>query len=310
MKISNESKVGIFAAISITILILGYNYLKGRDLFTRTKTYYAVFNTVDGLISSNPVLINGYRIGQVSNVALMTDDSLKLLVEIEVQSNINVPLNSTIKVFSSDFFGSKSVELVLGDEPRLAQNKDTLNPFMEPGFTDNLNQITAPLREKVKSILEGLDSTFNGESGAALRAAMERLPITIDHLNSTMVSIENTVDTKVADLLDHAIQIERMVLQNEGVIKQTLGNLKTFTDTLNALELQNTMQRANAVLSSLDTTLNNINQGKGTLGQLAQNRELYDQMENVSRDLDALLNDLKEHPGRYVRFSVFGKKEK
>ncbi len=310
MKISNESKVGIFAAISITILILGYNYLKGRDLFTRTKTYYAVFNTVDGLIASNPVLINGYRIGQVSNVALMTDDSLKLLVEIEVQSNINVPLNSTIKVFSSDFFGSKSVELVLGDEPRLAQNKDTLNPFMEPGFTDNLNQITAPLREKVKSILEGLDSTFNGESGAALRAAMERLPITIDHLNSTMVSIENTVDTKVADLLDHAIQIERMVLQNEGVIKQTLGNLKTFTDTLNALELQNTMQRANAVLSSLDTTLNNINQGKGTLGQLAQNRELYDQMENVSRDLDALLKDLKEHPGRYVRFSVFGKKEK
>lgn len=113
MKISNESKVGIFAAISITILILGYNYLKGRDLFTRTKTYYAVFNTVDGLIASNPVLINGYRIGQVSNVQLLTNDSLKLLVEIEVQSTINVPLNSTIKVFSSDFFGSKSVELVL-----------------------------------------------------------------------------------------------------------------------------------------------------------------------------------------------------
>lgn len=181
---------------------------------------------------------------------------------------------------------------------------------MEPGFVDNLNQITAPLREKVKSILEGLDSTFNGESGAALRAAMERLPKTIDHLNGTMVSIQNTVDTKVVDLLDHAVKIEKMVLDNEAVIKNTLSNLKTFTDTLNALELQNTMQRANAVLASLDTTLNNINQGKGTLGQLAQNRELYDQMENVSKDLDALLKDLKEHPGRYVRFSVFGKKEK
>jgi len=310
MKISNESKVGIFAAISITILILGYNYLKGRDLFTRTRTYYAVFNTVDGLIASNPVLINGYRIGQVSSVKLLTNDSLKLLVEIEVQSTIEVPMNSTIKVFSSDFFGSKSVELVLGDDPRHAQNKDTLLPFMEPGFTDNLNQITAPLREKVKSILEGLDSTFNGESGAALRAAMEKLPKTIDHLNGTMVSVQNTVDTKVADLLDHAIGIERMILDNEVVIKGALTNLKTFTDTLNALQLQNTMDRANSVLASLDTTLNNINQGKGTLGQLAQNRELYDQMDNVSKDLDALLKDLKEHPGRYVRFSVFGKKEK
>jgi len=310
MKISNESKVGIFAAISITVLILGYNYLKGRDLFTRTKTYYAVFNSVDGLIASNPVLINGYRIGQVSKVELLSRDSLKLLVEIEVKSEINVPMNSTIKVFSSDFFGSKSVELLLGDDPRYAANKDTLNPFMEPGFTDNLNQITAPLREKVKSILEGLDSTFNGESGAALRAAMEKLPATMNQLNETLASVETTIDTKVAELLDNAIRIERMILDNDKAIKGTMSNLKSFSDTLNALQLQNTMKRANNVLLSLDTTLNNINQGKGTLGQLAQNQSLYDEMEKVSKDLDALLKDLKEHPGRYVRISVFGKKEK
>src|SRR5690606_15667037 len=139
----------------------------------RTRTYYAVFNSIDGLVPSNPVMINGYRIGQVSNVELLPKDSLKLLVEIEVKSKIDVPVNSTIKVFS-DLLGSKSVELVLGDDPRLAENRDTLRAFMEPGFADNLNQITAPLREKVKSILEGLDSTFNGPSGVALREAMEK----------------------------------------------------------------------------------------------------------------------------------------
>ncbi len=310
MKISNESKVGIFTAVSITILILGYNYLRGRDLFTSTNTYYAVFNTVDGLIASNPVLINGYRIGQVKHVELLTDDSLKLLVEIEVISSIDVPANSTIKVYSSDLFGSKAVELVLGDDPKLAQNRDTLIPYMEPGFVDNLNQITEPLRDKVKSILEGLDSTFNGESGAALREAMEKLPTTMSSLNGTLASVQNTMDTKVATLLDHAISIERMILDNEATIKRTFTKIETFSDTLNALHLQETMSRANDVLASLDTTLTNINNGKGTLGQLAQNQSLYDEMEKVSKDLDALLKDLKEHPGRYVRISVFGKKDK
>lgn len=311
MKISNESKVGIFAAISITILILGYNYLKGRDLFTRTRTYYAVFSTVDGLIPSNPVMINGYRIGQVSDVTLLTgSDSLKLLVEIEVKSEINVPINSIIKVVTPNPLEGKRIELVLGDDKRLSANRDTLLGMMEPSLVENLNQITAPLREQVKSILMGLDSSFNGESGAALREALQQFPITINRINSTLAAVESTVDTRVAELLDNAVRIEHMILDNEATLKGTMTNLKSFSDTLNAIQLQNTMKRANDVLASLDTTLNNINQGKGTLGQLAQNRELYDQMENVSRDLDALLKDLKEHPGRYVRISVFGKKEK
>ncbi|MDX5321189.1 MAG: MlaD family protein [Bacteroidota bacterium] len=310
MKISNESKVGIFAAISITILILGYNYMKGRDLFTSTRTYYAVFESVNGLVVSNPVIINGYRIGQVSDVVLRTEGDMNLLVEIEVKSKIDVPKNSTIKVISSDFFGSKAIELVLGDATEMAQNRDTLNGFMEPDLAENLKQITAPLREKVSSILEGLDSTFNGESGAALREAMEELPKTITTLNGTLTSVKTSLDSRVTELLDNAIRIERMVLDNEAVIKSTLSNLESFTDTLNALQLQHVMDQANAVLTSLDTTLQNINSGKGTLGQLAQNRSLYDEMERVSKDLDALLVELKAHPKRFVHFSIFGRKDK
>ncbi len=310
MKISNESKVGIFAAIAITILILGYNYMRGRDLFSSTRTYYAVFNSVDGLIASNPVLIHGYRIGQVRDVKLLTGDSLRLLVRIEVTGDVEVPKNSVIKVFSSDFFGSKAVELVLGDSPEMAQNRDTLNHFMEPGLVENLNKITAPLREKVKSILNGLDSAFNDENQKALAEAMEKLPRTMTTLNQTLHSVQNTVDGKLNVLLQKAIEIEQMILANEAEIKNTFTNLSNFSDTLAAIRLQYTMDRANSVLEALDTTLNNINNGTGTLGQLAQNRELYDEMNRVSKDLDALLKDLKAHPKRYVHFSIFGKKEK
>lgn len=309
MKISNESKVGIFAAVSITILILGYNYLRGRDVFTSTRTYYAVFSSVDGLMTSNPVQISGYRIGQVSNITLVPEDSFKVIVEIEIQSDVSVPVNSTLKV-KSDVLGVKTVELVLGNSSQLAENRDTIFAYMEPGLADNLNKIMAPLRDKVESILEGLDSTFNGKSGAALREAMEKLPATMTSLHGTLASVQNTMDTKVAALLDHAISIERMILDNETTIKRTFTKIETFADTLNALHLQETMLRANNVLTSLDTTLTNINNGQGTLGQLATNRGLYDEMEKVSKDLDALLKDLKEHPGRYVRISVFGKKDK
>ncbi|MBI1221640.1 MAG: MCE family protein [Bacteroidetes bacterium] len=310
MKISNESKVGIFAAIAITIMILGYNYMKGRDLFTRTRTFYAVFETVDGLVASNPVMINGYRIGQVSEVKLLTKENLRLLVEIEINSTIDVPENSKIKVYSSDVFGSKAVELVLGDAPKLANNRDTLVSWMEPDLAENLKMITAPLREKVSSILEGLDSTFNGESGRALRLTMEKLPKTINNINTSLSTVNETIETRVAAILDKAIGIEEMILENKEVIHTTLSGLRSFSDSLNALDLQNTMIRANQVLSSLDTVLTNINQGKGTLGQLAQNESLYTEMDKVSKDLDALLVELKAHPKRFVHFSIFGKKDK
>lgn len=309
MKISNESKVGIFAAVAITIMILGYNYLKGRDLFTRTRTYYAVFESVNGLVASNPVVINGYRIGQVSEVKLLTDEDLKILVEIEVNNDIAIPDNSMLKV-KSELLGGTSIELVLGDAPKLADNRDTLSALLEPNLTENLRVITDPLREKVSSILMGLDSTFNGKSGDALREAMTKLPATMNHLNASLQSVQNTVDGRVAELLEKAVAIENMVLENKTTIDATLSNLENFTDTLNALQLQNTMARANNVLMSLDTVLSNINEGKGTLGQLAQNRALYDQMDSVSKNLDALLIELKEHPKRFVHFSIFGKKDK
>lgn len=309
MKISNESKVGIFAAISITILILGYNFLKGRDLFTSTNTYYAVFSQVDGLMVSSPVVVNGYRIGQVRSVDPMPHDSMKLLVAIEVRRKIPVPVNSTIKLASAGFMGEKKIELVLGNDTRLAENRDTLSAYLEPGLAENLNKITEPLREKVSSILAGLDSTFNGESGAALREAMEKLPATMTSINSTLVSVNQTVDKRLAELLDNAIAIEKMILANEADIRSAVTNLKTFSDTLAALDMKATMERANKALTELDIMLTNINEGKGTLGQLAQNDALYNELKNVSTDLDALLKDLKENPGRYVRVSVFGGKK-
>ena len=131
MNLSNESKVGIFAAVGIAVFIIGYNYMKGKDLFSSTNSYYAVFETVDGLVASNPVMINGHRIGQVREVKLQKGEGYSLMVKIDVTGDIEVPKNSTIKVYSADFFGSKAVELVLGDENEMAnaEREDCQHPI-------------------------------------------------------------------------------------------------------------------------------------------------------------------------------------
>ncbi len=311
MKISNESKVGIFTAIALTILILGYNFLKGRDLFTRTNTYYAEFSKVDGLVPSNPVLISGYRIGQVTSVnPIMDGDSIRFRVAIEVQRSMEIPVNSVIKIYSADLFGSKAIEMLRGNSTEMAENHAQLEGYMEPGLVENLSKITLPLREKVEHILSGLDSTMNGPEGEALKSSMRQLPVTMARLNGTLASLESTMNGRVQDIINNANKIVQNLADNSGNIDAAIANFKAFSDTLSAVQLQAVVNNATSALAQLNETLTNINDGKGSLGKLAQDEALYNKLRDASASLDALLKDLKEHPKRYVNFSIFGKKDK
>ncbi|TNE81157.1 MAG: MCE family protein [Bacteroidetes bacterium] len=311
MKISNESKVGIFTAIALTILILGYNFLKGRDLFTRTNTYYAEFSKVDGLVPSNPVLISGYRIGQVTSVdPVVYGDSIRFRVSIEVQKSMEIPVNSTIKIYSADLFGSKAIEMLRGNSTEVAVNHAQLEGFMEPGLVENLSKITLPLREKVESILSGLDSTMNGPEGEALKESMRQLPITMARMNGTLASLESTMNGRVQEIMTNANKIVKNLADNGENIDMAIANFRSFSDTLSALELQAVVTNATSALAQLNTTLTNINDGNGSLGKLATDEALYTNLKDASASLDALLKDMKEHPKRYVSFSVFGKKDK
>lgn len=310
MKISNESKVGVFAAIAITILILGYNFLKGQDLFTSNNTYYVVFEKVDGLTSSNPVYINGYKIGQVKSVEMMVEDNLKLLVTLEIVSSIDIPVNSVLKVYSADLFNNKAVELILGDEKKYAENKSYLNGRLEPGLVDNLNQITAPLREQMKHIMSGIDSTFNGPSGDSLKMALTKLLGTITKMDQTFQGIDQQLKPRIEEFFLHTNSIVSNIRKNNDQITSIMQNLHLISDSLKAVQWQTTISRVNSVMITVDEILAKTNRGEGTLGQLVNNDQLYNELKTVSKDLDALLVDMKKNPKRYVHFSVFGRKEK
>src|ERR1700744_6184694 len=136
MKISNETKIGILTVIGIAILVLGYSYLSGNDVFSGSNKFYAIYNSVDGLSVSKPVLVNGFQIGRVSKMVLRNDG--RTVVEFKVDKKYNVPVNSLAKLVSTDLLGGKAIVFLLGTSREYAENQDTLRADIQGSLAESL----------------------------------------------------------------------------------------------------------------------------------------------------------------------------
>jgi len=315
IKVSNETKVGALTAIAITVLVLGYNFLKGKDLFTSTNTYYAIYDRVDGLAASNPVTINGYRIGQVTKVSLIAEDSMRLKVAFEVNSDIKVGDSAIAKIFDADLFGSKVMELVLRSSlsQQTLKNGDTLIGMVQPSLTSSVSAIISPIKNKAENLIVSLDSVFGGETGAKLKGTIANLNAITKTFKSTSKKLDGivTAQQKRLDVIFANVQsISTNLKNNNEAITATINNLKSVSDTLAAVEIQQLVTNAKKALAQVNTITEKINSGEGSLGLLVNDKELYQNLNTSSASLDALLKDMKEHPKRYVHFSIFGRKDK
>jgi phospholipid/cholesterol/gamma-HCH transport system substrate-binding protein len=312
-KVSNETKVGALTAVAITVLVLGYNFLKGKDLFTRTKTYYAIYERVDGLTKSNPVTINGYRIGQVTSVELQPKDSMKIKVTIEVVGNFDVHEGSVARIYNADFFGTKSIELLLSNTGNELESGGKLASDMEGSLMSSISEIAAPLKDKVENILVSLDSVFGGQSGAHLRRTITNIDVITHNFKSTSANLDKLVaqqTVKLDVIFNNVLSISNNLKKNNEAITATIANLKQVSDTLAAVRIQQIVAKAEKALDDVATITEKINKGEGSLGLLVNDKALYDNLQKSSVSLDELLKDLKAHPKRYVHFSIFGKKDK
>jgi phospholipid/cholesterol/gamma-HCH transport system substrate-binding protein len=312
-KVSNETKVGALTAVAITVLVLGYNFLKGKDLFTRTKTYYAIYESVDGLTKSNAVTINGYRIGQVSSVELLPQDSMKIKVTIEVVGNFEVREGSVAKIYNADFFGTKSIELLVSNTGTELESGSQLVSNKEASLVSSISEIAAPLKEKVEKLVVSLDSVFGGRSGQHLKSTITN----IDNITKNFKNTSENLDAMIAQqsakldvIFNNVVSISNNLKQNNAAITATISNLKQVSDTIAALHIQQIVAKAESALQDVATITEKINKGEGSLGLLVNDKALYDNLQKSSASLDELLKDLKAHPKRYVHFSIFGKKDK
>jgi phospholipid/cholesterol/gamma-HCH transport system substrate-binding protein len=310
MKIANETKVGILAAFSIALLIIGYNFLKGNAIFSSETVLYARYSHVDGLAVSKPVLINGFQIGRVDKLQLQPDGSI--LATLKIKGKYEIPKNSIAKLESTDLLGSKAIVMALGSGDDYAQDGDTLNANVQKGIMETVQPVQKKAEMiigKMDSILTSVNSILNPNFQKNVDKSFNSISSTLASLESTSKKVDNLVGSegsRISAILANVEAISSNLKQNNQKISAILNNINSITDQVAAANFKQTLDNANEAVVDLQTIVGKINNGQGSLGLLVNDTKLYDNLNNASKNLDNLMIDLKANPKRYVHFSVFG----
>jgi phospholipid/cholesterol/gamma-HCH transport system substrate-binding protein len=306
-RIPREVVIAVFVLLTLGLFYFGFSYLKGTNLFTGNRIYYAVYTEINGLSNDDPVLVKGFRIGKVRNTALYNGAGNKILLEIEVSnSDVSIPENSVAQIASTGLLGGKAIFLRLGDSPNLLSEGDTIQTEVEDDIFESLGNSLEPFEKSALNVITNMDSVLARIAMLLKDENRRAVDQSLQRINSTLQHIERSAATFDALLQANTDNLQQTMTN----LRKTTENTVAITDSLKALELGATLARINASLEKTDAILKGIAEGEGTLGQLATNDSLYKNLDAASRDLDLLLIDLRENPKRYVHFSLFGRKDK
>lgn len=314
MKINNETKVGIITVFSVTILILGYNYLKGKDVFTNTIDIYAEYEQINGIKEANPVLYNGFAIGKITKLKLSERGTI--IATLTLKPDLQIPDNTIAKIISQDLLGSKAIVLQFGDSRTFIEEGDTLRTDLEMSLAESVNSEVLPVKQKAEKLLGTMDSILvsiqyilNPDFRSNIDQSFASIKRSIETLEVTATRVDSMVKYQAARFKVISSNIESIstnLKNNNQKITDILSNVEQISDSLTRVNFVQTIDRANKALQDIAIITEKINSGQGTLGMLVNDDKLYHNLNQSSRDLDKLLVDLRLNPKRYVHISVFG----
>lgn len=307
--------IGASFIAAIVIFVWGFNFLRNTALFQKETIYYASYDKINGLIKANPIVINGLRVGQVKNVYFNPDMSGSIMVSMMLTSDFPIPANTVARIFSSDIMGSKAIELVLGDDKTTLQEGDTLQTSVEAGLMAEVNAQVQPIKKKAEALLGSIDTLVIAFQSIFNETARDNLKETFMHLEKTFANLQNAtsnIDTLVVEessrisaILINLDSLTTALNRNKGNISNIIANFEIISDSLAKSEIPGTFARANKVLDNMQAILNKVNSGEGTIGMLINDDSLYVELNRSATALDSLINDIKQNPKKYVRFSLF-----
>lgn len=312
MKISNETKVGALTVVALALMFIGFNYLKGRDVFSHSKRIYAVFTDLGSLEKSNEVKINGLPIGTVYEKKEKDKDVSAIVVTIQLSRDINIPKNS-VAYISSSLVGSSYIVIERGNSTELLQDEDTVATRLETGILGDVKAQLDPTISSVRNILDSLKKTLGGINQLLDNENRNNLKQTMANLNTASANLNTLLNSETGALartLKNAEGFTASLNDSKSDINSTIQNTKKVSEQLAAIPLKNTVDSLERLISSLKATMQTINSGQGTIGALMQERSLFDQLQRTVLSAEILMDDLRAHPKRYVQVSVFGKKDK
>ena len=305
MKNKNEIKTGVLVLLGIGLFVFGFSYLKSNDIFVSDRTFYAVYDDVEGVVNGTPVTVNGFPVGSIQDISFFKNNSL--LVKFRVENDIKFSINSIAQIYETGLIGGKALGIIpANDNSRTAVYNDTLASSVAPGLTELVNEKLTPLQENIESmivsannVLDKVNSIFDDPTRANLRTSVSDFSETIKDLKETSKMIKSVMKS------------------NKLSIDQTITNvldistdLSEISKTINQSELSTTMKNFKNSSEGLSRVLNNINEGNGTISKLIDNDSLFQNLNDASKSIDLLIEDIRLNPKRYIHFSVFGKKNK
>ena len=299
MKITKEIKIALVAIVSIVLLFFGMNFLKGMTLFSSGNSYYITFKDISGLSSSSPIFANGYRVGVVKDVSFDYENNGDVVVEFMVDDDLQIPRGSTAEIVS-DLMGNVKMNLLLADNPRdFVAKGDTIMGVINSGMLGKAKDMI-PVIEKMLPKLDSILANINmllsdpniGRTLGNVQKTTENLTVTTQQLNALMANVNKDVPGLM------------------GKASGLLDNANNLTANLAAVDVASTVAKVDQTLANVQQLTSKLNDNKGTLGLLMNDETFYYNLTNTVLSADSLLNNLREHPKRYVHFSLFGKKDK
>ena len=308
MKFTKEIKVGFLAVLGIMMSVFSYNYLKGINLFDKNRKFTVKYEKVDGLSVSNPVTMNGFKIGKVQKINFNSKNTRELLVDIIIDNDVIFPKTSLAELYETGLIGGKAIAIIpdYKNESTIAIDGDYLKGVIKPGLTELVNQILPQVQLQIEAVmknaeivLQNINTLFDDETKKELKSSIE------DFSNLTS-SLSETSD-----------EISKLIANNSENLTNSLSdfrsasnNIKSITDSLNSDDIKSMTTNLNSLVNNLNSITTSLKNSEGTAGKLINDKSIYDNLENATNQLNRLIEDIKLNPNRYINFSVFGKKNK
>lgn len=303
---TKEVKIALVAIVGIVVLFFGLHFLKGMPVFSTDKVYYASFQNINGLSSSNPIYADGYQVGNVKQIIYDYNKSGRVLVEFQVDNDLRIPKGSSAEIVS-DLMGNIKMNLLLANNPReRVEPGDTIQGNLDAGLMGSVQSLVPTLSAmlpKVDSILTSVNMLL---ADPAIRASLHNIQTISSNLAVTSAGLNRLVaeaNGKVPGILSKA----DYAMAKAG---STLNNADRLSANLAQLDVAQTLAKVDRTLDNVESVTRQLNSPNGSLGLLMRDPALYNNMNSTVRSADSLLTDLKKHPKRYVHFSLFGKKDK
>ncbi len=293
-RLSKEIKIGATFIISIALLYIGVNFLKGSNVFSHDNTYYTIVNNAGGVAPSSVINVNGYQVGTVTNVRYDYTTPNRILVTLRVNEALRIPQGSQAYLVN-ELLGGVSVDLRLSQNTTYYTHGDTIPSGIAHGLTGEIEHVMLPqinaMMPKIDSLITSLQNIV---ASPHIAQSLQQVESLSTKLNTTAETLNNLLNDELPKIMSS--------IQNTG------NNLEKITSELSATDYTETMARITNTINNLYTLSETLNSDSGTVGRLINDTTFYNRLNGVCINAEQLIEDIKQHPSRYINISVFGKK--